>query len=206
MSLQINSTFNWRWSLHDRNMSCKFKCVVIFIKIKQIVTRQKERKNEKYFSTQSLDYYIEQSNRDIREGPYYICVVCNRLLYRKTVLEFKKDKYNCSSYLFTSVTSFNGDMYICNTCHVTIKKKNKTPCQAACNNLTVDDVPPELATLELLNLNKYWFLNESYFRKLLWCQEASKGKLGERFVMSQCPVKKPVMFYQGHLIVLELLC
>jgi len=115
--------------------------------VKQIVTRQKERKEEKYFSTQSLDFYIEQFNRDIREGPFYICVVCNRLLYRKTVLEFKKDKYNCSSYLFTCVTSFNGHMYICNTCHVTIKKKNKTPCQAVYNNLTVDDVPPALASL-----------------------------------------------------------
>ena len=41
-------------------------------------------------------------------------------------------------------------MYICNTCHVTIKKKNKTPCQAVYNNLTVDDVPPALATLEKL--------------------------------------------------------
>ena len=41
-------------------------------------------------------------------------------------------------------------MYICNTCHVTIKKKNKTPCQAVCNNLAVDDEPPELASLEKL--------------------------------------------------------
>ena len=118
--------------------------------IKRIVTKGKELKEEKCFSTHSLDYYIQQFNRDIREGPYYICVVCNRLLYRKTVLQFKKDKYNSSSCLFTSVTSFNGNMYICNTCHVTIKKKNKTPCQAVYNNLAVDDVPPELASLEKL--------------------------------------------------------
>lgn len=75
--------------------------------MKQIVTRRKELKEEKCCSTHSLDYYIQQFNRDIREGPYYICVVCNRLLYRKTVLESKKDKYNSSSCLFTSVTSFN---------------------------------------------------------------------------------------------------
>ena len=118
--------------------------------IKQIVTRRKELKEEKCFSTYSLDYYIQQFNRAIREGPYYICVVCNRLLYRKTVLEFKKDNYNFSSCLFTSVTSFNGNMYICNTCHVSIKKKNKSPCQAVYNNLAVDDVPPELASLEKL--------------------------------------------------------
>ena len=41
-------------------------------------------------------------------------------------------------------------MYICKTCHATIKKKNKTPCQAVYNNLAVDDVPPELANLEKL--------------------------------------------------------
>ena len=118
--------------------------------IKRIVTKGKESKQKKCSSTHSLDYYIEQFKRDIREGPYYICVVCNRLLYRKAVLEFKKDKYNCNSCLFTSVTSFNGNMYICNTCHVTIKKKNKTPCQAVFNNLAVDELPCELAILEKL--------------------------------------------------------
>ena len=129
-----------------RRMDCGEKKDVI----KQIVTRRKELKEEKCSSTHSLDYYIQQFNRDIRGGPYYICVVCNRLFYRKTVVEFKKDNYNCSSCLFTSVTSFNGNMYICNTCHVTIEKKNKTLCQAVYNNLAVDDVPPELASLEKL--------------------------------------------------------
>ncbi|KAL9965076.1 hypothetical protein ACROYT_G028808 [Oculina patagonica] len=72
------------------------------------------------------------------------------LLYRKTVLEFKKDKYNSSCCFFTSVKSFNGNMYICNTCHITMKKKNKLPCQAVHNNLAVYDVPRELSILEKL--------------------------------------------------------
>ena len=118
--------------------------------IKQIVTRRKELKEKKCSSIHSLDYYIQQFNRAIREGPYYICVVCNRLLYRKTVLEFKKEKYKSSCCLFTSVTSFNGNMYICKTCDITIKKKNRPPCQAVYNNLAVDDAPPELANLEKL--------------------------------------------------------
>ena len=116
----------------------------------QIVTNKKELKEKTRSSTHSLDYYIQQFNRAIKEGPYYICIVCNTLLYRKTVMEFKKCNYNSSSCLFTSVTSFNGNMYICNTCHSTIMKKNKTPCQAVNNNVAVDDVPPELATLEKL--------------------------------------------------------
>ena len=129
-----------------RGMDCAEKKDLI----KQIVTRRKELKEKKCSSTHSLEYYIQQFNRAIREGPYYICVVCNRLLYRKTVLEFKKDKYKSSSCLFTSVTSFNGNVYICKTCDITIKKKNKPPCQAVYNNLAVDDVPPELANLEKL--------------------------------------------------------
>ena len=62
--------------------------------IKQIVTRRKDLKEEKRSSVYSLDYYIQQFNQAIREGPYYICVACNRLLYRKTVLQFKKNNYN----------------------------------------------------------------------------------------------------------------
>ena len=65
-------------------------------------------------------------------------------------MEYKKDKYKSSSCSFTSVTSFNGNVYICKTCDVTIKKKNKTQCQAVYNNLAVDDVPPELVNLEKL--------------------------------------------------------
>ena len=90
--------------------------------LNQIVTRRKELKETKCCSTHSLDYYIQQFNRGIREGPYYICVVCNRLLYRQTILEFKKEKHKSTSCLFTSVASFNGNKYICKTCHVTRRK------------------------------------------------------------------------------------
>ena len=36
----------------------------------------------------------------IREGPYYICSVCNRMLYRKTVIQLKKQMYNNQQELF----------------------------------------------------------------------------------------------------------
>ena len=42
----------------------------------RLLTRRKELKEKKCFSTYSLDYHIQQLNRAIREGPYYICVVC----------------------------------------------------------------------------------------------------------------------------------
>ena len=153
--------------------------------IKQIVTRRKELKEEKCSFTHSLHYYIQQFNRAIREGPYYICVVCNRLLYRKTVLEFKKDNYNSSSCLFTSVTSFNGNMYICNTCHITIKKKNKTPCQAVYNNLAVDDVPPELASLE--KLEQILISKRIVFQKIVVMPKGQQRKIKGAICNLQCP-------------------
>ena len=150
-------------------------CVAKKDLIKQIVTRRKELKEKKCSSIHSLDYYIQQFNRAIREGPYYICVVRNRLLYRKTVLEFKKDKYKCSSSLFTSVTSFNRNLYICKTCDKTIKKKNKTPCQAVYNNLAVDDVPPELANLE--KLEQILVSQRIVFQKIIVISKGQQRKI-----------------------------
>ena len=37
-----------------------------------------------------LDHKITPFQTKIREGPYYICSVCNRTLYRKTVIQSKK--------------------------------------------------------------------------------------------------------------------
>ena len=43
--------------------------------------------------------------RATREGPDYICVCCNRLMYRKTVIEFKLTKYNKAPTDFTAPAS-----------------------------------------------------------------------------------------------------
>ena len=39
-----------------------------------------------------LDHRITAFQSKIREGSYYICSVCNRILYRKTVIQLKKNK------------------------------------------------------------------------------------------------------------------
>ena len=119
---------------------------------KRYINKQNLVKNERRKSrSDSLDYCIKQFNITIRDGPYYICVVCNRLLYRKTVAEFKSHNnyYKCDSSLFTGVASFNGNMYICSTCHRKVKR-NRIPSQAVCNRLIIDDTPAELADLQKL--------------------------------------------------------
>lgn len=39
------------------------------------------------FTSHNLDSFITTFHKKVREGPYYICSVCNRILYRKTVQE-----------------------------------------------------------------------------------------------------------------------
>ena len=54
-----------------------------------------------------LDNYISRFHNKIKEGPYYVCSVCNRLLYRESVILLQKNKYiNTNETLFTDVKSF----------------------------------------------------------------------------------------------------
>ena len=52
----------------------------------------------------------------INSGPYYIWVVCNANLYKKSVVLLHRDKYSViSDNVFRHVTSFDGKSYICKT-------------------------------------------------------------------------------------------
>ncbi|CAB3998255.1 Hypothetical predicted protein [Paramuricea clavata] len=51
--------------------------------------------------------------------------------------------------VFTNITSFDKKEYICSTCHSKVVK-SKIPCQAVYNDMSVDEIPVELAFLEKL--------------------------------------------------------
>ena len=108
------------------------------------------RQNRK-ISILHVDVCTSQFCQKIKEGPYYVCTVCNRMLYRKSVLIFNKQKYvNCNiQNIFTEKLSFDNKEYICKTCHSKVIK-GKVPCQAVYNDMFVDDIPTELSTLEKL--------------------------------------------------------
>ena len=95
-----------------------------------------------------LNHCVAVFKSKIRNGPYYICSVCNRILYRKTVICLNKHKCNIPN-LLTDVKSFDGKQYICKTCH-SKASQGKVPSQAACNKLAVDEIPQELSVLEKL--------------------------------------------------------
>ena len=79
--------------------------------------------NEKLVKARWVELCINQIKRKIREGPYFICTVCNRILYKKSVITCINEKYPCQTY-FNIQQSFDGKQCICNTCHSKVIKGN----------------------------------------------------------------------------------
>ena len=84
----------------------------------------------------------------IKEGPYYICVVCHRCLYKKSVKKFISNQYNVSCDVFHEIQSFDQCKYICITCDKHLKKNN-TPPQAV-SKLMFDPIPDILKDMNCL--------------------------------------------------------
>ena len=74
-----------------------------------------QKYKEKYLSKNSIDKF----KSEVRNGPYYICVICNRCLYNRSVKIFHSHKYtmpDISFFYIVHVKCFNDKMYICLTC------------------------------------------------------------------------------------------
>ncbi len=113
-----------------------------------LLNREKEKTMENNSQIHDIDMYIDEFKRQIKAGPFYICCVCNRTLYKKSVITLQKNKYPRQD-CFMIQCSFDGKEYVCKTCHGKLRK-GQQPCQAAVNNLSVDETPTELAALEKL--------------------------------------------------------
>ena len=86
---------------------------------------------QKLVKARWVELCINQFKRKIREGPYFICTVCNQILYKKSAITCINKKYPCQTY-FNIQQSFDGKQCICNTCHSKVIK-GKLPCQAVVN-------------------------------------------------------------------------
>ena len=109
---------------------------------------------------------------DIKEGPYYICVCCNRMLYRKTVRKFHRNAYTID--IFTNVRSFDNKEYICNMWHLKVTK-GKIPCQGVCNKLLIDEVPSELEALR--KLESVLIAQRLVFQKIIVMSKGQQRKI-----------------------------
>ena len=112
----------------------------------------------------------------ICEGPFYICCICNRTMYKRAVLLYKEQQYNVPSDVLSvgKTVSFDGRFYICKTCHQKLQKK-KVPCQSVWNDLICPVIPDELKVLK--NLERILIAKRIPFKKIVIMPEEQSPKM-----------------------------
>ena len=124
-------------------------------KDKHIESSKKQKKNH-------IDRFLSQ----IFEGPFFICTICHRCLYRQSVIKFVNSKYGInilSEANVEYVLSFDNLIYICRTCNKGLSNK-KLPCQSVSNKLALDEIPIELRSLK--RLEKILISRRILFKKI----------------------------------------
>ena len=71
---------------------------------RDLLNKRKEKIKDK---ATSLESCIKHFKRKIREGPYFVCTVCNRILYKNSVIRCINNKYPCQTF-FSVQQSFDG--------------------------------------------------------------------------------------------------
>ena len=100
--------------------------------------------------TENSDDRILKFTTMIQDGPYYVCAVCKRCLYHRSVIVFNIEKYAIDILdFYREVVNYDGKVYICLTCHKKLVK-SEIPAQAVWNKLDIYDFPDDLANLNRL--------------------------------------------------------
>ena len=74
----------------------------------------------------SFDKSVSKFKTLIKSGPVFVCVVCNRYHYQKSVIFLKMYRYNVAEDFTFMVMSYDGNYYICNTCDKALRN-NRMP-------------------------------------------------------------------------------
>ena len=114
-------------------------------KMKELLSQH----NEKLVKARLVELCINQFKRKIREGPYFICTVCNRIIYKKSVITCINKKLTLAKHISIFNSYLMEKKYVCNTCRSKVIK-GKLPCQAVVSNMYMDEIPRELSSLEKL--------------------------------------------------------
>ncbi len=111
--------------------------------------------------------------KNIQEKPIYICTCCHRMLYKKSTVIFKSEKYNWEHHcvqraLASDIRTLSSDKeeYICRTCEKHLKKKEPSmPAKAEANIGKLDPIPPILQNIN--DLEHRLFCKRIPFMKLV---------------------------------------
>ena len=111
----------------------------------------------------------------IQSGPSFICIVCNRCLYRRSVTLFSENKLQeLESNMFNFICSHDNNFYICKTCAQNLNK-NQIPCQAVCNKLQIYDFPEDLRCIP--RLERVLIARRFQFKKITISPKGQSPKL-----------------------------
>ena len=103
------------------------------------INKRKDIKRRRLYES-SFDRKVSNFKLLIKNGPFFICVTCNRCLYRTSVICFNIEKYSVDENIIFMVKSYDDNYYICTTCDKALRK-NSVPCQAVANRLNVVELP-----------------------------------------------------------------
>ena len=92
-------------------------------------TKKSQTRSAKKLKVETVDDAMKNFKAECKKQPIYICTSCHRLLWRKGVQKFSIDKYNKIKKEITQlvlhekyrISSIDGSIYICHTCHATLK-------------------------------------------------------------------------------------
>ena len=81
--------------------------------IRKILNQKKENRNKIHKKNKKCLNKVETFCQQIRQGPYFICTVCHRCLYKRSVRLFEHEKYHSlTAELYCPVRSFVEKTYM----------------------------------------------------------------------------------------------
>ena len=113
---------------------------------KSIIKEKLNKKYTDYFKLTHSKERIELFSRVCKEGPIFVCIICERCLYKRSVKPFDQKKY---VFEFENINYREKDLYICLNCNGHLKKQKVLP-QAVWNKLEVFRILEVLSDLDRL--------------------------------------------------------
>ena len=151
--------------------------------------RRQKRKvcQQQMLNVQSVSAKITRFKKLIIDGSFYICIVCNRCLYKRSVIQFHEDRFeHLISDMYTSVVSFDEEKYICKTCSRKIRTKH-VPYQVAINKLQITNLPNQFCDIRILE--KILVTKRFLFKKVAIMPKGQSPKIKG----SACNVRVEIM-------------
>ncbi|XP_035813473.2 uncharacterized protein LOC118471687 [Amphiprion ocellaris] len=138
---------------------------------KHVIAASTQRKKEMKEKLQQFDFVMKQFSEKVKDGPDFVCCVCQRLLFRHQVLQCKRENYMnrkdvaavadvCISEVYLHkcnncvnpcqwLNTARDKLWICFSCNDKVSR-GEMPAECAVNKMGLDPIPPELACLNNL--------------------------------------------------------